>query len=67
MIKMNGKISKKMEQVNKKWGNMSKDPGLGGPLGGLYDILFHKKYSKKYMYESFFYHTVGYQINPSCT
>ena len=30
MIKTNGKISNKMEQVNKKWGNMSKDPGLGG-------------------------------------
>ena len=29
-----------MEQVNKKWGNMSKDPGLGGPLGGLCNIFF---------------------------
>ena len=36
-----------MEQVNKKWGNMSKDPGLGGPLGGLSNVLFHKKYKKK--------------------
>ena len=25
---------------------MSKDPGLGGPLGGLCNILFHKKYNK---------------------
>ena len=32
---------------------MSKDPGLGGPLGGLYNILFPKKYNKKYMYQSF--------------
>ena len=43
-----------MEQVNKKWGNMSKDPGLGGPLGGQCNILFPKKYYKKYMYQSFF-------------
>ena len=43
---------------------MSKDPGLGGPLGGLCNILFPKKYDKKYMYQ-FFYHRVGYQINPS--
>ena len=42
-----------MEQMNKKWGNMSKDPGLGGPLGGLCIILFPKKYDKKYMYQSF--------------
>ena len=28
-----------MEQQNKKKGNMSKDPGLGGPLGGLYNIF----------------------------
>ena len=43
----------KVEQVNKKWGNMSKDPGFGGPLGGLCNILFPKKYNKKYMYQSF--------------
>ena len=42
-----------MEQMNKTWGNMSKDPGLGGPLGGLCNILFPKKYDKKYMYQSF--------------
>ena len=36
-----------MEQVNKKWGNMSKDPGLGGPSGGLCNISFPKKYKKK--------------------
>ena len=42
-----------MEQVNKKWGTLSKDPGLGGPLGGLCSILFPKKYNKKYMYQSF--------------
>ena len=33
---------------------MSKDPGLGGPLGGLCNILFPKKYNEKYMYQSFF-------------
>ena len=44
----------KMEQVNKKWGNMSKDPNLGGPLGGLCDSLFPKKYNKKIMYQSFY-------------
>ena len=32
---------------------MSKDPGLGGPLGGLCNILFPKKYNQKYMYQSF--------------
>ena len=53
MIKTNGKMSK-MEQVNKKWGNMSKDPDLRGPLGGLCNILFPKKYNRKYMYQSFF-------------
>ena len=42
-----------MEQVNKKWGNISKDPGLGGPLGGLCNIWFPKKYDKKYMYQVF--------------
>ena len=42
-----------MEQVNKKWGSMSKDPGLGGPLGGLCNILFPKKYNKKIMYQTF--------------
>ena len=42
-----------MEQVNKMWGNMSKDPGPGGPLGSLCNILFPKKYNKKYMYQSF--------------
>ena len=26
---------------------MSKNPGLGGPLGGLCSILFRKKYKKK--------------------
>ena len=45
---------------------MSKDPGLGGPLGGLCNILFPPKYNKKYMYH-FFYNRVGYQINPSYT
>ena len=45
---------------------MSKDPGLGGPLGSLCNILFPKKYNEKYMYQSF-YHRVGYQINPSYT
>ena len=43
-----------MEQVNKKWGNMSKDPDLGGPFGGLCNILFPKNYNKKYMYQRFF-------------
>ena len=33
---------------------MSKDPGPGGPLGGLCNILFPKKYNKKYMYQSLF-------------
>ena len=42
-----------MEQVNKKWGKMSMDPGLGGLLGGLCNILFPKKYDKKFMYQSF--------------
>ena len=55
-----------MEQVNKKWGNISKDPGLGGLLGGLCNILFPKKYNKKYMYQSF-YHRVGYWIDPPYT
>ena len=32
---------------------MGKDPGLGGPLGGLCNILFPKKYNEKYMYQSF--------------
>ena len=32
---------------------MSKDPGFGGPLVGLCNILFPKKYNKKYMYQSF--------------
>ena len=45
---------------------MTKDPGLGGPLGGLCNILFPKKYNKKYMYQSF-YHRVGFQINPPYT
>ena len=44
-----------MEQVNKKSGNMSKGPGLGGSLGGLCNILFPKKCSEKYMYEIFPY------------
>ena len=30
---------------------MSKD--LGGPLGGLCNILFPKKYNKKYMFQTF--------------
>ena len=55
-----------MEQAYKNWGNMGKDPGLGGPLGGLCNILFPKKYNEKYMYQ-IFYHRVGYQINPSYT
>ena len=41
-----------MEQVNKKWGKMSKDPGLGGPLGGLCNTSFPQKYDKKYIYQS---------------
>ena len=41
-----------MEQDYKKGGNMSKGPGLGGPLGGLCNISFPKK-DKKYMYQSF--------------
>ena len=47
MMKTNGKIGKEMEQMNKKWGNMSKDQGFGGPLGCLCNILFPKKYVKK--------------------
>ena len=43
-----------MEQVNKKWGNMSKDPGLGVPLGGLCNILFPKKYNKEIHVSKFF-------------
>ena len=43
----------KMEQDCKKWGNMSKDPGLGCPLDGLCNILFPNEYNKKYMYQSF--------------
>ena len=43
-----------MEQDYKKWGNMSKDPGLGGPLGGLCNILFPKKYNKKINVSKFF-------------
>ena len=42
-----------MEQDYKTRGNMSKAPGLGGPLGGLCNILFPKKYDEKYMYQSF--------------
>ena len=53
MVKTNGKMSQKMEQVNKFWGNMSQDPGLGGPLGDLCNILFPTKYNKKYVYQSF--------------
>ena len=43
-----------MEQVNKKWGKLSKDPGLEGPLGGLCNILFPKKYDKKIHASAFF-------------
>ena len=50
---------KKMEQVNKKWCNKSKDTGFGGPLGGLCSILFTKKYNKKYMYQSVFMQQSG--------
>ena len=53
MVKTNGKMKKKMQQVNNKWGNMSKDQGLRGPLRGLCNILFPKKYNKNYMYQSF--------------
>ena len=39
------------EQINgtseSKWAKMSKNPGLGGPLGGLCNILFPKKYIRK--------------------
>ena len=31
---------------------MSKDSGLEGPLGGLCNISFPKKYDKKYIYQS---------------
>ena len=41
-----------MEQVNKKWGSISKDPGLEGPLGGLCNISFPNKYNEKFIYES---------------
>ena len=57
MNKTNGKM-KKMEQENRKWGNMSTDPG---PLGGLCDILFPKKYNNKvHVAKGFFYHRVWY-------
>ena len=56
-----------MEQVNKKWGNMSKDPGLEAPLGGLCSILFTQEYNKNTCIEVFLYHRVGYQLNPSYT
>ena len=42
-----------MDQYYKKWGKMNKDSGLGGPLGGLCNISFPKKYNKKYIYQSF--------------
>ena len=42
-----------VEQENKRWSNMSKVPGLGGPHGGLCNILCPKKYDKKKMYQSF--------------
>ena len=42
-----------MEPDHKKWGNMSKDLGLGCLLGNLCNILSPKKYNKKYMYQSF--------------
>ena len=48
-----------MEQDYKKWGNMSKDPSLGGPLGGLCNILFPKKYNKKYMFKVFYHGAHG--------
>ena len=32
---------------------MSEDPGLGGPLGGLCNILFPKKYNKKHVSKFF--------------
>ena len=54
MIKNEWQNEQKMEQVNKKWGSMSKDPGLGGPLGGLCNILFPKKYNKKNYVSNFF-------------
>ena len=41
-----------MKQVNKEWGDMSKDPGIWGPLGGLY-TFFPKKYNEKCMYQIF--------------
>ena len=43
-----------MEQVNKSWGNMSKGPGLRGPLRGLCNILFPNKYNKKIHMSKFF-------------
>ena len=48
-----------MDQMNKKWGNTSKDPDLGGSLGVQCNILFPKKYNEKSMYQSF-PHIVGY-------
>ena len=52
MIEPNGKM-KKMEQVNNEWGNMRKDTGLGGPLGGLCIILLSKNYNKQGKSEGF--------------
>ena len=43
--------------MNKKWGNTSKDLGLGCLLGGLCNILFPKRYNKKYMYQRFLPHS----------
>ena len=43
-----------MEQANKEWSNMNRDPVLKGPFGGLCSILFPKKYDKKWdMYQIF--------------
>ena len=57
MIKTNGKMSKKWSKIIKKVGNMSKDPGLGGPLGSLCNILFSKKCNKNTCIKVFFYHS----------
>ena len=40
--------------MNKKWGYVSKDPGLGGPLGGLCNIPFPMKYYQNTRVSTFF-------------
>ena len=38
-----------MEQLNGMWGKARKDPGLGGPLGGLCDISFPRNKVENYI------------------